>query len=44
MSVQQALIHAINKPHVWILMEVTTVHVTVDTLEMEGLAVVSMSV
>jgi len=44
MSVQQALLHAINMPCVWTLMEVTPVHVTVDTLEMGELAMVSMHV
>ena len=43
MSVQQALTHATSKPHVWILMEVTFVHVTVDTLEMDKAAMVSIS-
>ena len=43
MSVQQALICAINMPHVWILMEVTPAHATLDTLEMDKSAVVSIS-
>ena len=44
MSVQQALLHAINKPCVWTLMEITPVHVIMDTLEMGELAMVSMHV
>ena len=44
MSVQQALIHAIKKPCVWTLMEVTHVHVPMDTVEMGELAMVRVSV
>ena len=44
MSAQQCLTYAINKPHVWILMEATPVHVTVDTLGMGKIAMVSISV
>ena len=44
MSVQQALIHAINKPFVWTLMEVTPVHAALDTLEMGRYAMVGESV
>ena len=44
MSVQQKLIHAIKGPLVWTQMEVTPVHVTVDTLEMGKFALVQVLV
>ena len=44
MSVQQALTCVIKRLHVRILMAVTLVHVTVDTLEMGKFAMVNKSV